>query len=55
MLSIEPYTIGIGDRFAHQGRAQLEALVRAREVGINAVSGLEQVPPRTRFNQNETG
>ncbi len=35
MLSIEPYTIGIGDRFAHQGRAQLEALVRAREVGIN--------------------
>ena len=35
MLSIEPYTIGIGDRFAHQGRAQLEALVGAREVGIN--------------------
>jgi hypothetical protein len=35
MLSIEPYTIGIGDRFAHQGRAQLEALVRARDAGIN--------------------
>ena len=35
MLSIEPYTIGIGDRFAHQGRAQLAALVRAREAGIN--------------------
>jgi tagaturonate epimerase len=35
MLSIEAYTIGIGDRFAHQGRAQLEALVRAREAGID--------------------
>jgi tagaturonate epimerase len=35
MLSIESYTIGIGDRFARQGRAQLEALVRAKEVGIN--------------------
>jgi len=35
MLSIEPYTIGIGDRFARQGRAQLEALVQAKEVGIN--------------------
>ena len=35
MLSIEPYTIGIGDRFARQGRAQLEALVRAKEAGIN--------------------
>jgi hypothetical protein len=23
MLSVEPYTIGIGDRFAHQGRAQM--------------------------------
>ena len=35
MLSIEPYTLGIGDRFARQGRAQLEALVRAKEAGIN--------------------
>ena len=35
MLSIESYTIGIGDRFARQGRAQLEALVQAKEVGIN--------------------
>ena len=35
MLSIEPYTIGIGDRFARQGRAQLEALVQAQKAGIN--------------------
>jgi tagaturonate epimerase len=34
MLSIDPYTIGIGDRFARQGRAQLDALVRAKEKGI---------------------
>ncbi len=33
MLNIEPYTIGIGDRFARQGRPQLEALVRAKETG----------------------
>ena len=35
MLSVEPYTIGIGDRFAHQGRAQLEALVQAQAAGVN--------------------
>src|ERR1700740_482303 len=35
MLSIKSYTSGIGDRFARQGRAQLEALVRAKETGIN--------------------
>ena len=35
MLSIEPYTIGIGDRFGCQGRAQLKALVQAQEAGIN--------------------
>ena len=35
MLTIEPYTIGIGDRFAQQGRAQLQALVQAKTVGID--------------------
>jgi len=29
MLSIEPYTIGIGERFGNQGRAQLKALAQA--------------------------
>jgi tagaturonate epimerase len=28
------YSLGIGDRFAHQGRAQLAAFVRAREAGV---------------------
>lgn len=34
MLKLEKYTIGIGDRFAREGRAQLEALRRARLLGI---------------------
>ena len=34
-MKIEKYTLGIGDRFAHQGRAQLQALSKARELGID--------------------
>jgi hypothetical protein len=34
-LKIEKYTFGVGDRFAHQGPAQLRAFLRAREVGID--------------------
>jgi tagaturonate epimerase len=34
MLTIEPYTFGVGDRFAHQGRAQLQAIIQARDLGI---------------------
>jgi len=34
-VKIEKYTLGIGDRFAHQGRAQLQALSKARELGID--------------------
>src|SRR5215210_5916155 len=33
-MNIEKYTIGTGDRFAHQGQAQLQASVKAREAGI---------------------
>ena len=35
IVKIEKYTFGIGDRFAHQGRAQLQALLKAREAGID--------------------
>jgi tagaturonate epimerase len=35
MLRIESYTLGVGDRFSLQGRAQLQALVRAREEGLS--------------------
>jgi tagaturonate epimerase len=34
---IEKYSFGIGDRFAHQGKAQLEALVKAKSLGVNLV------------------
>jgi tagaturonate epimerase len=34
-VKIEKYTFGTGDRFAHQGRAQLQAILNAREVGID--------------------
>ncbi|MBE2203311.1 MAG: hypothetical protein IAE94_03075 [Chthoniobacterales bacterium] len=34
MKRIEKYTIGMGDRFAHQGRAQLRAVTQACELGI---------------------
>ena len=34
-MKIEKYTFGTGDRFAHQGRAQLRAILSAREAGID--------------------
>ena len=33
-MKIEQYTIGMGDRFAHQGIAQLRAVMQARDLGI---------------------
>jgi hypothetical protein len=33
-MILPKYSLGIGDRFAHQGRAQLAAFVRAREAGV---------------------
>ena len=33
-MNIEKYTIGTGDRFAHQGQAQLQASLKARAAGI---------------------
>ncbi len=35
MRKIEKYTFGMGDRFAHQGAAQLRAILEARESGID--------------------
>ena len=29
------YSIGIGDRFGHQGKAQLAALTKAKEAGVD--------------------
>ena len=36
-MKLEKYSMGIGDRFAHQGRAQLQAIARARSEGIDVV------------------
>lgn len=34
MKRIEKYSFGMGDRFAHQGKAQLQAVIQARKLGI---------------------
>ena len=36
-MILEKYSIGVGDRFAHQGQAQLRALIKAKERGIDIV------------------
>ncbi len=37
MLTLVKYSIGIGDRFAHQGKAQLAALTQARAAGVEVI------------------
>jgi tagaturonate epimerase len=37
MLKLEHYSMGVGDRFAHQARAQLAALIEGRKLGIDVV------------------
>jgi hypothetical protein len=34
-LKLEKYTVGVGDRFAHQAKAQLRACVQAAEQGVD--------------------
>ena len=34
-MKIEKYSFGMGDRFAHQGRAQLQAIVNAKSAGVD--------------------
>ena len=34
-MKIEKYTLGVGDRFAHQGQAQLRAILNGRAAGID--------------------
>jgi len=36
MIRLAKYSMGIGDRFAQQGRAQLSGFVRAKELGVTA-------------------
>jgi hypothetical protein len=37
MLTLSKYTIGVGDRFAHQAKAQLLACMRAAERGVDVI------------------
>jgi len=34
-MILEKYSFGIGDRFCHQGKAQLSAILKAKEQGLN--------------------
>jgi hypothetical protein len=34
-MRLEKYSFGVGDRFAHQGKAQLRAIMKANETGLN--------------------
>ncbi|MGC6424881.1 MAG: tagaturonate epimerase family protein [Lentimonas sp.] len=34
-MQIKKYTMGMGDRFAHQGKAQLQAVINAKDAGLD--------------------
>ena len=36
-MKLGKYSFGIGDRFNHQGKAQLEALIKARKAGVKII------------------
>ena len=36
-MKLDKYSLGIGDRFNHQGKAQLKALFMAREAGLDII------------------
>ena len=33
-MKLEKYSFGMGDRFLHQGRAQLQAIINAKDAGV---------------------
>src|SRR5215813_6568516 len=37
MLTIEKYSVGVGDRFAHQAKAQLQACAMAAQRGVTVI------------------
>lgn len=36
-MKLEKYSFGVGDRFGHQGKAQLDALIKAKQKGLDVV------------------
>src|SRR5260370_17595632 len=45
MTKIEKYSIGVGDRFAHQARAQLRACLLAADAGMAVIPVLNKSNP----------
>jgi hypothetical protein len=37
MMKLEKLSFGMGDRFGHQGKAQLQAIIQAKETGIDII------------------
>lgn len=54
-MKLGKYSIGVGDRFIHQGEAQLRAIMKANETGLRYQSGLEQIEQRTYVCRHRTG
>jgi tagaturonate epimerase len=48
MLTLAPYSVGVGDRFAHQAKAQLRACMKA------FIHGVEVVPVWNKSNREHT-
>ncbi len=36
-MQLAKYTFGVGDRFSHQGKAQLNAMIKAKQAGVDIV------------------
>ncbi len=53
MLVLEPYSFGVGDRFAHQAKAQLRAFISLSEQ-MNPSQGLAVVPVWNKSNREHT-
>ena len=53
MLVLEPYSIGVGDRFAHQAKSQLRAFMKLSEQ-IRPQKGFDVVPVWNKSNREHT-
>ena len=53
MLVLEPYSIGVGDRFAHQAKSQLEAFIKLSEL-TKPQKGYDVVPVWNKSNREHT-
>ena len=34
-MKLEKFSFGMGDRFLHQGKAQLQAIINAKQAGVD--------------------